>query len=243
MSEGFMAEPIRPGENLNKTQPGMQSNKSNSAGIIAVVLILCIFVIPLFVFFSIFSKIWDDIKDDVSEAIKNEGTNINLHQNDYALNAKEQKAVARIWGNIYTAKDVKDISLRRGDCRVLKNIATSFTNQNKLAQRWYDSTYCDTTKVDADIEIVSQNSATPGDTFRINLRDVEKKNECVILDFTENFQYLTHVSTFNTCSVSTFSLKADDYNEPEVKPQYTEDQKDEDTETEDDIDNPPIQRS
>ena len=244
MSEGFMAEPIRPDDNRNNTQPTAQPANKSNAGIIVLVIVLIVFVVPLFFFFSIFSKIWDDIKDDVTDAIRNEGTNINLHLNDYKLTAKEQEYAARIWGNIYTAKEVQDISLHRGDCRTLKNVATNFANQNRLAQRWYDSTYCDSATVNAGIEIVTEGDIIAADTFRISLRDSEKPSECVLLDFTENFQYLTHVSTFKTCNTSTFSLKNDVYHEAEVKPLYDEDQKDDDTEnTRDDINNPPIHKS
>lgn len=244
MSEGFMADPIRPGNNINNTQPTMQSSNKSSAGIVVLLVVLIIFVVPMIFIFSIFSKVWGDIKGDVSDAIKNEGANLNLHLNDYKLSATEQEYATRIWGNVYTAKETANISLHRGDCRALKNMATNFANQNKLAQRWYDTTYCDSTKVNAGIEIVTSNNADAGGIFRLVLRDSEKPGDCVLLDFEENFQYLAHVSTFKTCSTTTFSLKDDNYNEIEVKPQYDEDQENENVEDAgDDIDNPPIQKS
>lgn len=244
MSDGFMAEPIRPNENSsNNTQSVMQSSSKSNTGIIVLVVILLIFAVPVLFFFKIFGTVWNDIRDDVSEAIRNESGNAFLHQNDYELTAAEQKSVSRLWSNIYTAKDNKNISIHRGDCRALKNIATNFANQNEKAPRWYDTTYCDTSNISTDIEIVTEDKSIAGNTFRIKVRDSEKPSACVLLDFIENFQYLTHVSTFATCSTSTLPMKADDYKEPEVEPLYDEDQKDADYGSDDDIENVPIQKS
>ena len=174
MSNGFMAEPIRPGENNsanhipNNNGYTSRQSSSNLAVIIVVVIIIIMFVAPFvgMLFFVRFIK--DEFIDDFPF-----GYSLEVGGEGYRLNQDEQRRIAHIWSlaNI----DTSSPTIVRGNCMALRQAATSYFSYNNRPLIWYDSNYCKAgSKVGIEADFANSDIEQDVSAFVLRLQNVEE---------------------------------------------------------------------
>ena len=224
MSNGFMAEPIRPGENNSANHMpnnnGYASGRSsnNSAVIIVVVIIIIMFVAPFvgMLFFVKFIK--DEFIDDFPF-----GYSLEVGGEGYGLNQDEQRRIARIWSTVNNDNSASTIV--QGDCLALKNAVTGYANYNEKPVIWYDPvSYCEAGK-SIGIEAGFMDSANEDLSSPLVLRlgNVEKDiGGCVEITISGGFQGISNVEEIKACGSRVYKIddNLDGYNAPQITPQF-----------------------
>lgn len=239
MSDGFMADPIRPGDMSSPSiKPGNYNmNRNNSSGVkIILVFIIIMFILPFAFALIVFFKIWNDAGSDIISQIKESTT---VPAGYYKLSNDEQMAASRIFGTgiLYEKGGPKTIA--QSDCRHLKNSVTGYGNANNISIGWYDSSYCEAGNVGISAYYLNEDENSPGGTLaRIDIQSVAGNMPiCINISFAHNFRYISSVGKNFRCSVNKYEIKADNINVPELLPLNGSGT------SGDDIDNPPIDYS
>ncbi|MCR5572499.1 MAG: hypothetical protein K6F57_01855 [Candidatus Saccharibacteria bacterium] len=227
MSDGFMADPIRPGDiktEHNITDRPTIGGSNGSGGKIAVLIIFLIFVMPIVVFAFIFLRIWNDVGPDIVDQIKEEARNNVDYNGYYEITDEQQMAAARIFGAGILYEKGGPKSIAQSDCRHLKNAVTSFYNYNALPAQWYDNTYCSAGTVNVATYFIDENEDNLGGRFaRIDIGPKDDKLGCFNIMFAENFRYIVTAKKLGHCNASKIEIKADGVNVPEITPQFESD--------------------
>ena len=223
MSNGFMAEPIRPGENNsanhipNNNGYTSRQSSSNLAVIIVVVIIIIMFVAPFvgMLFFVRFIK--DEFIDDFPF-----GYSLEVGGEGYRLNQDEQRRIAHIWSlaNI----DTSSPTIVRGNCMALRQAATSYFSYNNRPLIWYDSNYCKAgSKVGIQADFANRDIEQDGSAFVLRLQNVEEGvKSCIEITLGGSFQEILSIEEVDACNSRAFTIdnNLDGYEDPRLSPQY-----------------------
>ena len=223
MSNGFMAEPIRPGENNSvnhmPNNNGYASGRSsnNSAVIIVVVIAIIMFVAPFvgMLFFVRFIK--DEFIDDFPFDYS-----LEVGGQDYELNQDEQRRIAHIWSlaNI----DTSSPTIVRGNCMALRQAATSYFSYNNRPLIWYDSNYCKAgSKVGIEADFANSDIEQDVSAFVLRLQNVEEGvKSCIEITLGGSCQEILSIEEVDACNSRAFTIdnNLDGYEDPRLSPQY-----------------------
>ncbi|MBP5656564.1 hypothetical protein J6X15_03205 [Candidatus Saccharibacteria bacterium] len=223
MSDGFMADPIRPGDMNSGQSPTTNgrfndNRNNNSSGKLVILIFLLIFILPILFFGYIFIKIWNEAGDDIIAQIREEAQNGRNYGSYYELSNNEQMAAARIFGTgmLYNNGGPKTIAQR--DCKHLKNAVTSYFNQINAGAQWYDNTYCAAGTVNLSTYFTDETEQNIGGPYaRIDISSTDTQS-CMNIAFTDNFRYIMAAQKLGKCTANTIEIRADDTDIPEVKP-------------------------
>ncbi len=227
MSDGFMADPIRPGDikvGQDLADRATTSGNVSSSGKIAILIIFLIFVLPTIIFAFVFLHIWNDVGPDIVDQIKQEAQNYSNYDNYYEITDEQQMAAARIFsvGILYEKGGPKSIA--QSDCRYLKNAVTSYFNYIPQPTQWYDNSYCSVGTINVATYFINENEDSLGGKFaRIDIGPKDDKLGCLNIMFAENFRYIVAAKKLGHCNASKVEIKADGINVPEIKPQAVRD--------------------
>ena len=221
MSDGFMADPIRPGDMNSSNTPNNNYGARNgsSGGKIALLIVFLVFVLPLIFMFIFFVRIWDDVGDDIMSQIKEE-VNSSDFGTGYELSDDQQMAVARIFstGILYENGGPKTIA--QSDCRHLKNAVMAYYNYTMTDAEWYDNTYCAAGTINLATYFVDETEEKLGGQYaRIDISSEGETQYCMNIAFSHNFRRLVAAKKLGHCNASKVEIKADDVIVPEIEPQ------------------------
>ena len=251
MSDGWMADPIRPGENNNSTSVPTRdysvNNQSSSAGKIILIIFFFIFVFPIIFIGIIFLVIWNEGGSDLFGEIKNEIEAENRIIGGYEITDEQQASVSRIFSvdRLYDHGGPRKI--KQSDCRHFKNAVTSYFNYKMEAAEWYDDTYCEIANVNIQSYFTDpeETSFEGGIVARIDIS--VDGGTCLNVAFANNLRNIINVKKTGTCTSGAVSIEADNISVPEIEPQYTGSENDNEDNSndrsEENINNPPIQKS
>ncbi len=241
MSDGFMADPIRPGDIKDSTisDRSYTANRVSSTGGPKIVMLFFIimFMMPFAMAIFFFITVWNEAGDDIFQQVKN---GISMMPSDYyELSDSEQMAASRIFGTgiLYYRNGPKTIA--QSDCRHLKNAVTGYNNANSQPTSWYDNTYCEAGNVEIDARYLDENEESGGGAIaRIDIQSSAGGiSGCVNISFAHNFRFIVSVETSSHCVAHQVEIKADDVDIPELRPLNDSNPED------NDADNPPIDKS
>lgn len=231
MSDGFMADPIRPGDmgSSNIKSGNYNANQKSSSAIkIVVVIILLMFVLPFIFAIMVFYKIWDEAGSDIISQIK-ESTMVPTGY--YELSDDEQMAVSRIFGTgiLYEKGGPKTIA--QSDCRHLKNVITGYGNASGTSVGWYDNGYCEAGNVGISAYYLDEEEKNLGGVIaRIDIQSAaDNALSCINVTFAYNFRYVASANKSIRCNTNKVEIKPDGINVPELKPLNGSDSSDDET--------------
>ena len=241
MSDGFMADPIRPGDIKDSTisDRSYRVNRVSSTGGLKFVMFFFVimFMMPFAMAIFFFITVWNEAGNDIFQQVK-KGISM-TPSGYYELSDSEQMAASRIFGTgiLYNRNGPKAIA--QSDCRYLKNAVTGYNNANSQPTSWYDNTYCEAGNVEIDARYLDENEESGGGSIaHIDIQSSGGSiSGCVNISFAHNFRFIVSVETSSHCVAHRVEIKADDVDIPELRPLN-------DSIPEgDDANNPPIDKS
>ena len=219
MSNGLMADPIRPGEN-NTNNNGYASRQSSSGPIVAIILVVVVmmYILPLIAGIAFIKLVRDEL-GDFSFDSGAYGSEV-----DYQLGKDEQQRIARIWSIVSSNATAPTIA--QGDCQALKNAVTSYANFNMEPSVWYNSSYCKAgEKVGIEAGYTDDDGDEASSAFVLRLQNVEETvQSCIEITIGGSFQEILNVAEASSCNSRVFTIDGElnDYAIPEVSPQFDE---------------------
>ncbi len=219
MSDGWMVDPIRPGENNNSasvpTRDYSRNNQSSSAGKIVLAIILIVFVFPFVMAVITFITVWKEGGSELINEIRAENRAIN----GYEITDEQQASVSRIFsvGRLYDNGGPKEI--KQSDCRHFKNAVTSYFNYKLEKAEWYDDTYCEVGSINLQSYFTDFEETTfeGGAVARIDVS--VDGGTCLNVAFANNLRNIINVKKTGTCTSGAVTIRADGVSVPEIKPQ------------------------
>lgn len=221
MSDGFMADPIRPGDANMQSAPMGKNINQNNTGIakLIILMIIIIFVAPLIMGMFIFLKVWNTAGDDIIQQIKNGTITTDGY---YELDNEQQMAAARIFSmsTLYDRGGPRAIS--QSDCRYLKNAVVGYYNKNSEPVSWYDNTYCEAGDVGISTFFLDAEEKNIGGIIaRIDIEPIADNGlGCVSISFAHNFRYIATAGRSTGCSTNRVEIKPDGMHIQELEPAH-----------------------
>ena len=222
MSNGFMVDPIKPG---NETTSGAlngggyrNKQSANNFAVIAVTMLAIILFFVPFVGSFIFIKM---VKEDFFEELSSSYP-LNINEESYGLSGDEQRRIAHIWSlaNI----DTSSPTIVRGNCMALRQAATSYFSYNNRPLIWYDSNYCKAgSKVGIEADFANSDIEQDVSAFVLRLQNVEEGvKSCIEITLGGSFQEILSIEEVDACNSRAFTIdnNLDGYEDPRLSPQY-----------------------
>ncbi len=236
MSNGFMVDPIKPGNKttssaLNGGDYRNKQSANNFAVIVVVVLVVILFIVP-FIGSFIFIKM---VKEDFFEELSSNYP-LNINEESYGLSGDEQRRIAHIWSlaNI----DTSSPTIARGNCMALRQATISYFSRNNQPSFWYDSNECKVgSKVGIEADFANSDIEQGGSAFVLRLQNIEEGvKSCIEITLGGSFQEILSIEEVDACNSRAFVIdnNLDGYEDPRLSPQHNNPKS-----TEEDM--PPIQ--